>query len=44
MRTFSVVLPARHIIVSKENSDNGLTDFLDFFLTKFFRERDVKKC
>ena len=28
----------------KENSGDGLTVFLDFFLTKQNRERDVKKC
>ena len=27
---------------SKENSDGMLTIFLDIFLTKYFRKRDVK--
>ena len=28
----------------KENPDDEVTDFLDFFLTNENRERDVKKC
>ena len=42
------VFPCSHLTADKgtfkENSDDGLTVFFDFFLTKFFRKRDVKEC
>ncbi len=41
-------LPSSHLTADngtfKEKPDDELTVFLDFFLTKIFRKRDVKEC
>ena len=41
---FSGCLTVRHVGFLKENPGDGLTVFLDFFLTKIFCKRDVKNC
>ena len=37
-----VLLP--NISIINENSGDGLTIFLDIFLTKYFLERGLKEC
>ena len=44
MRMLFVFLLTADIRVFIGNSDDVLTVFLDFFLTKYFRKRGVKKC
>ena len=44
MRMLFVFLLTADIRVFIGNSDDVLTVFLDFFLTKYFCERDVKNC
>jgi len=36
--------PAPDVSDFREKPKDGLTIFLDFILTKYFRERDVKEC
>ena len=44
MRMLFVFLLTSDIRVFIGNSDDVLTVFLDFFLTKYFCKRDVKNC